>query len=318
MAYRKLETLISIDGKFRELSDNAKLLFYSLYFHSNSTSLGAMKCSIPGMAAEMGWTEEKARKAFYELSGAERLPESLSESLSESTPEAFVGFIKIDEKACYLEFPNFLKHNHPENPNVVKSWSRSWELIPECDLKLQLYQRVKDFAEGLGEAFAKAFREAFPEPSRKGMPKGMRKHEHEHEHQHQHEEKTLSSVDDIFAFCLDTLPIKPNKKTAARVNQIKTRLNQYSPVEIKLAISTMKNDKWLMGDNPDSKVYLTFEYVFQRRDNISKFLDIAKSVKNIKESVENQPTWEPDFIPESERESSEVLRGLLGGITKKA
>ena len=176
MNYRKLETKISNDAKFRSLSDDAKLLFYSLFFHSNSTSLGAMKCSIPGTAAEMGWTEEKARKAFYELSGVqsgiitEIIPDTNPEKYTKPSENDFMGLIKFDEKACYLEFPNYLKYNKPQNTNVVKSWSRSWDLIPECEMKFQLYQRLKEYTEGLGQSYLKSFLESFPIPTRNDTP----------------------------------------------------------------------------------------------------------------------------------------------------
>ncbi len=128
---------------------------------------------------------------------------------------------------------------------------------------------------------------------------------------------TKKNINELYDFCIETLPIKPTKKTATRANQIKIRLSQYSLDEIKLAIQTMKNDKWLMGENPNSKVYLTFDYVFKRQDNISKFLDIAKSVKNIQQSIKPKSDFKLDYIPPDQRESPEVLNNVLSGLTKK-
>jgi len=148
--YRRIEVRIHADEKYRRLSDSAKLLFLTLLTHPSMTSIGAMRFTPEGCAAEMRWT-------------IGRLRQSLSETLSE-------GLAEWDQEGFLLMFPNFLKHNPPENPNVVKSWRTIDDLIPECPLKRKLYQRVKAFAEGLGEAFAEALPEAFGEPSRKGMP----------------------------------------------------------------------------------------------------------------------------------------------------
>lgn len=141
--YRRIDTRIHNDENFRALSDDGKLLFFTLLTHQHMTSVGAMRATIAGLAAEQGWRVPKYRKAFR---------------------EAFAkGMVEVDEKACYVGLPNFLKYNPPESPNVVKSWAGILDLIPECALKVALYQRVKALAEGLGEAF----REALPEAMRK-------------------------------------------------------------------------------------------------------------------------------------------------------
>lgn len=144
--YRKIDTRIWNDAKFRALSDDGKLVFLFVLTHPHLTSLGAMRATIKGLAHELGWNEKRFREGFGE------------------------GFRKAlfqyDEKACFVALPNFLRYNGPESPNVVKSWSESLDLLPECSLKAELLQRVKGFTEGLSEAFAKALPEAFA----KGMP----------------------------------------------------------------------------------------------------------------------------------------------------
>ena len=296
--YRKLEIRILNDEKFRSLSDDAKLLFFTLYFHPHSTSLGAFRISPNTMASDLNWPQERLDIAL------ERLTESL--------------LVRVDKLASYCEFPNFLKHNKPESPNVIRSWEHYWDKIPECRYKRELFNKINKIVEGYGKAFGIAFREVFGKASPKPKASPNTETETETYTETEKDKKNLSSsVDDIFAFCFQTLPIKPNKKTTARINQIKTRLNQYSPEEIKLAINTMKNDKWLMGENPDSKTYLTFEYIFKRSDNIGKFLDIAKSVKNIQASLKPKSDFKLDYIPEDQRESPEVIKQILSAITKK-
>ncbi len=144
--YRKIDPRIWNDEKFRNLSDDGQLIFLFVLTHPHMTSLGAMRATVAGLAAEKQWPVERFEKAFGE---------GLAEGMLEASPEAsFVGV------------PRFLKYNRPESPNVVKAWASQWDLIPECNLKADLAQRVKAFAEGLSKAFGEAFREAFP----KAMP----------------------------------------------------------------------------------------------------------------------------------------------------
>ena len=140
--YRKVDVRIWNDAKFRGLSDKAKLVFFLLMTHPNMTMLGAMRHSAIGLAVELGWS-----------------PEAFGEAFREALRE---GMVEYDEKASCIVLPNFLKYNRPESPNVVKSWPVAFDFIPECELKNQLFQRLKAFVEGLTEAFPKAFREAFP------------------------------------------------------------------------------------------------------------------------------------------------------------
>lgn len=148
--YRKVDPRIWNDEKFRDLSNNGKLVFFMLLTHPHMTAIGAMRATVPGMAAEMGWGEKAFREAFGEV-------------LSK-------GMARHDEKACFLSLKHFLKYNEPESPNVVKAWVSALDLLPECHLKDQAIQEAKAFAEAKGEAFGKAFPEALPEGSPKAMP----------------------------------------------------------------------------------------------------------------------------------------------------
>ncbi len=144
--YRKIDPRIWNDAKFSELSDNGKLVFFMLLTHPNMTSLGAMRGTIEGLAAEMHWTTEAFREAFRE---------ALSKGMAEH-----------DAKACFVSLPSFIKYNQPESPNVVKAWVGALDLLPECDLKNRVVARARDFAEAMPKGFGKAFAEAFA----KNMP----------------------------------------------------------------------------------------------------------------------------------------------------
>ena len=154
--YRKISPTIWNDGKFSTLSDDAQLIFLYLLTHPHQTSLGAMRASVPGLAAEKRWKLPRFERAFGDIEALDML--------------------RHDPEASLVWLPKFLKHNPPENPNVVKSWMASLELLPECQMKLELINCVKEFVEGLQEGF----REALPEPFRKGMPIQEQEQEQEH------------------------------------------------------------------------------------------------------------------------------------------
>lgn len=142
--YRKIDPRIWNDEKFRAMSDNGKLLFFLLLTHPHMTSLGAMRGTLAGLGAELGWSEKVFRQAFQEAFSR--------------------GLVKYSEIAAFIWLPNFINYNKPENPNVFKSWESSFDLIPECELKNELIQSVKDFAKDLSKAFQDALPEVFRTP----------------------------------------------------------------------------------------------------------------------------------------------------------
>lgn len=172
--YRKIDTRIWNDAKFRSLSDDGKFVFMFLLSHPNMTSLGAMRGSVPGFAADLGWSSE-------------RLREALSEGVRK-------GMAEHDEKACFVGLPNFLKYNGPESPNVVKSWGESLDMIPECKLKAVLVERVKGFAKGLSKAFSESLPKSF---------EGFANQEQEQEQEPEQEQETLLPAEPAAAYSED-------------------------------------------------------------------------------------------------------------------
>jgi hypothetical protein len=148
--YSKIDKRIQNDEKFRELGEREKLVFFLLLSHPHLSMIGAMRHTIPGMAAEFNMPPEGFRKAFEEVCSK--------------------GMVKHDEKASFVWLPNFLKYNHPQSPNVVKAWAGVLDLLPECDLKDEVLLSLKTFIEGMSEAFGKAFEEALHEDFSKAMP----------------------------------------------------------------------------------------------------------------------------------------------------
>lgn len=144
--YRKVRSTLWGDQKFRELSLEAKALFALVMLHPNMTSLGAMRGTVPGLAAELNVSEKAFREAF-------------GEALAK-------GMIEVDEEASLITYPNFVRHNEPESPNVVLSWAHVLLSLPECPLLfrhiLRSGKHIERMHEAFGKAFLKAFGKAFP------------------------------------------------------------------------------------------------------------------------------------------------------------
>ena len=177
------------------------------------------------MAEELGWEQEAFDKAFQ---------------------EAFqLGMVKADFKARFVWLPNAIKHNKPESPNVVKSWGREFDLLPECQLKQEAFEELKAFIFGLGEAYAKAFREVFDDYLRKSLAKAMPNQEQEQEQEYNslskgqsenfpHESPPIQFDDDLTEPSADhrtgeNLKFDPQFLTMARATGIES---QYSDSDV--------------------------------------------------------------------------------------
>ncbi|RYF49331.1 MAG: hypothetical protein EOO38_08165 [Cytophagaceae bacterium] len=158
--YRKIDTRIWNDEKVRSLGDDGKLVLFMVLTHPSMTMLGAMRCTVAGMAAELGWTTERFQKAFQQI---------VSQGMAEFDPQAYL-----------LALPNFLRYNKPESPNVVKAWASAADLLPECKLKSHVVARSRAYVEGLSEGFREAFQEAFA----KTMLNQEQKQEQEQDQEH--------------------------------------------------------------------------------------------------------------------------------------
>lgn len=191
MRYRKIEVRIWNDAKFRSLSKDGMLVFLFVLTHPNLTQVGTLRATIDGLASEL--------PNFTPKGFAEGFRECLAK-----------GLLKADEKACLIVAPNFLKHNRPENPNVVKSWAHIPDLTPECDLRDSHFAGVVLFVKGLSKGFVEALPEGFAKPYRKGMAYGMPNQEQEQE-QEQEQQTPLPPVGDapVGAVCVAAIADPP-------------------------------------------------------------------------------------------------------------
>ena len=142
--YRKIETKMWGDAKFRSFPQNTQYLWIYLLTNPETTSLpGLYSCGKMAMVESLGWSMESFLESFEELSRND--------------------MVKADWDARLIWIPKSIIYNRPQNPNVVKSWSAHWNDLPECPLKVEAYQAFKIRMESLGESYLKSFLESFGE-----------------------------------------------------------------------------------------------------------------------------------------------------------
>ena len=142
--YRKIETKMWGDTKFRSFSQNTQFLWIYLLTNPETTSLpGLYSCGKMAMVESLGWAMKSFMESFEELSRND--------------------MAKADWDARLIWIPKAIIYNRPQNPNVVKSWKAHWNDLPECPLKVDAYQALKIKMESLGESYLKSFLESFGE-----------------------------------------------------------------------------------------------------------------------------------------------------------
>jgi len=138
--YRKIDTKIQNDAKFRALSDDGKLLFFLLLTHINLNQIGTLRGNAPGLAEEFKWDLES----------------KFNPALSELTQK---GMVKFDQEAGLFWLPKFLSYNLPQSPNAVTSWAHIPDAIPECEMKKEALHGA---ANTVSTKMSESFRNALP------------------------------------------------------------------------------------------------------------------------------------------------------------
>lgn len=139
--YVHLHRIIWHDDKFQFASDLCQLTFLHILTSPMGTHLGLFYAPIESLAAEKRKDIKDYKRGFEEC--------------------ITNGFIKYNEKYRVIYIPNYLRYNPPTSPNVVTSYGKLFEEVPNCDLKTEFFQDLKAFTEDFTEAFREAFSEAF-------------------------------------------------------------------------------------------------------------------------------------------------------------
>jgi len=163
MRYRKVSTRIWADDRFLRLSKSqpsAQTLFLYLITGPHSTSLPGLFVAGEAMLAEaLGWDLKGFREAFAELSRV-------------GSGDGHEYPLAVADWTTRLVFlPRAIRHNPPENPNIVKGWKATWAELPECDLKAFAHSVFEAEISMIGDGHAKAFASSIERP--KGSGKGF-------------------------------------------------------------------------------------------------------------------------------------------------
>lgn len=169
--YRRIDVRMWSDERFRVLSApppcGQVLWIYLLTNPDTSVIPGLYRASEGGLADALGWSVKSFRESFGEVFRQ--------------------GLAKADWRARILWIPKAIRYNTPTNPNMVMSWRVPWDELPECPLKVEAYQHLKLFLEGLGKGFPESFAKACP--NHWGNPLANREQEQEPETEREPEQE---------------------------------------------------------------------------------------------------------------------------------
>lgn len=181
--YRRTSVRMYGDEKFMRLSpvlaSGQSLFIYVLTGPHTGPIPGVFVIGRASLAENLGWPTEAFDKAFAEVIGE--------------------GLAQFDAKTRLWFIPKALKHNMPPNPNVVRSWRTQWALLPECEMRNQIFEGLKATLYGLSEAFGKAFEEACGKTLSKPLPKDSPKQEAGSRMQKQHKDTAAPKAEVRFS-----------------------------------------------------------------------------------------------------------------------
>lgn len=225
--YRKVDTRIWNDAKFAALSLEGKLAFLFLLTHPNLTMLGAMRATVPGLAAELRMEPTGFADAFRQVLAN--------------------GLAKHDDCACLLWLPKFLKYNAPQSPNVVRAWPDALDLLPECELKTWLAEQAEVYLKGLPESFQAAFQEVFGKSPKSDATPFVQSLLNQEQEQEQQEKKENTNTLALTACAVPastpafiTLPLNDNTEYPIDEKQIAAWESLYAAVDVRQEVRNYK------------------------------------------------------------------------------
>lgn len=159
MPFRKIDPCIWGDAKFRQLSEDAKLVwFYLLTNHHLKSIPGVFQAWPETMARDMGWGEDPHNFRF-------------ETAFKEITDPKMATY---DDTAGLIYIPKAFFFNLPDNLNVVKGWAIWFKELPECPLKDRILNDFKNNLERYRKGYSKPFAEPFTQPLHKRYAKQSR------------------------------------------------------------------------------------------------------------------------------------------------
>ena len=140
--YRPVDVRLWNDRKFLSLSGDARLLWVFLLTAPSSLPIpGVIIGGDFAIAEQLGLDPKLLGGLFDEL---------FTKELS----------IRRDGRLIWLS--NALKYQPPRNPNMLKGWSETWDDIPECPLKLEIWEALNIACKSWSKLFGQLFRQPLP------------------------------------------------------------------------------------------------------------------------------------------------------------
>jgi len=235
--YRKIDTRIWNDEKFRAFSDDAQLAFFFVLTHPSMTALGAMRATIAGLAAEKGWQVGRFADAIRDAIRG--------------------GMLEVNERACFIAARNFLRYNEPEGPNSVsKAWVEALDLIPECPEKRVLIARCgtylgtrsKKFRDAMPDGIWNVFKDAMPDGKSDASP--IPEPEQEQEQEQERAGCVAASATQAGAPVI-TLPLNNGTEHQIMPNMLQEWVGLYPAVDVQQELRNMRG--WLLANKNNRK-----------------------------------------------------------------
>jgi hypothetical protein len=160
--YRKVPVQFWNDRRVREeFTDDGRLAVLYIMTCPAMTSVGSMRGTLAGLAAELRWPVRKLERAL--------------------APAIKAGIVEYNEAAAYIGLLHF-HESTPESPNVCRGWATAIAtLIPECPERVALVDRCRaflqpgPFRQAFDQGLLKAFGGGLPEDFRCGLPEVLAK-----------------------------------------------------------------------------------------------------------------------------------------------
>jgi len=179
-----------------------------------------------------------------------------------------------------LWLPKAINYNPPESKNVVKSWAKYWDLIPEVDLKAKAYEGLKGFLEGFGQGFLEGFLEGCSPPDSVGVGAPSANQDQDQE-QEQDQEKTSTQEDlgvpdpgQVMVLWNEIcgaagLP-RVQKMTADRRAKVRTRSKRLDTlIKWRAYFEAIVKTPFLMGESKDGWM-ADFDYAVRNEKHVNK------------------------------------------------
>jgi len=129
------------DAKFKRLSklsaSGQALWIFLLTGSETSIIPGLFEAGRAGLAERLSWSIEDFDRCFAEIENQK--------------------MVKADFENRLVWVPNAVRYNPPASPNVVRSWSREFAVLPECELKSEAERAICAQLQCAGPSFRRAF-----------------------------------------------------------------------------------------------------------------------------------------------------------------